>query len=248
MKSVCLLVLALFVCFIALSVATNSKGKGRGVRDKSAIPDEIYDALISIIEGERLPSVKERTRAQRSAAVRYWRANGDLTVKEERGRKFIYSKAKGRRILRVSEVCKVVADEYKRLKGTGAAKLVSSLKQNFAGLSRIKVQKILNTDKQHYKRNAKFCNKARLKPIRARDVQMRHQIDLMDMGQKGAIKFNGVSYRYVLSVMDVFSRFVWLRPVSVKSSKNIADELRILYLEHGPPPWPEIADIGFGEF
>ncbi|KAL9977788.1 hypothetical protein ACROYT_G015231 [Oculina patagonica] len=230
MKSVCLLVLTLFVCFIALSVATNSKGKGLGVRDKSAIPDEIYDALISIIEGERLPSVKERTRAQRSAAVRYWRANGDLTVKEERGRKFIYSKAKGRRILRVLEVCKVVADEYERLKGTGAAKLVSSLKQNFAGLSRIKVQKILNTDKQHYKRNAKFCNKARLKPIRARDVQMRHQIDLMDMGQKGAIKFNGVSYRYVLSVMDDFSRFVWLRPVSVKS-----DELGILYLEHGPP-------------
>ena len=132
-------------------------------------------------------------------------------------------------------MCKVVADEYERLKGTGAAKLVSSLKQNFAGLSRIKVQKILNTDKQHYKRNAKFCNKARLKPIRARDVQMRHQIDLMDMGRKGAIKFNGVSYRYVLSIMDVFSRFVWLRPVSVKSSKNIADELRILYLEHGPP-------------
>ncbi|KAL9967052.1 hypothetical protein ACROYT_G025214 [Oculina patagonica] len=92
----------------SLSVATNSKGKGRGVRDKSAIPDEIYDALISIIEGERLPSVKERTRAQRSAAVRYWRANGDLTVKEERGRKFIYSKAKERRILRVSEVYKVV--------------------------------------------------------------------------------------------------------------------------------------------
>ena len=233
MKSV--LVLALFVCFIALSVATKSKGKGRGVRDKSAIPDEIYDALISIIEGERLPSVKERTRAQRSAAVRYWRANGDLTVKEEGGRKFIYSKAKGRQILRVSEVCKVAADEYERLKGTGAAKLVSSLKQNFAGLSRIKVQKIRNTDKQHYKRNAKFCNKARLKPIRARDVQMRHQIDLMDMGRKGAIKFNGVSYRYVLSVMDVFSRFVWLHPVSVKSSKNIADELRILYLEHGPP-------------
>ena len=64
---------------------------------------------------------------------------------------------------------------------------------------------------------------------------MRHQIDLMDLGRKGAIKFNGVSYRYVLSVMDVFSRFVWLRPLSVKSSKNIADELRILYLEHGPP-------------
>ena len=42
-------------------------------------------------------------------------------------------------------------------------------------------------------------------------MQIRHQIDLMVMGQKGAVKFNGLSYRYVLSVMDVFSRFVWLR-------------------------------------
>ena len=130
---------------------------------------------------------------------------------------------------------KVVSEEYGRVKGSGAAKLVYSLQQNFAGLSRAKVQGILNTDRQHYKRNAKFCNQGRLKPIRAREVQTRHQIDLMDMGQKGVVKRNGVSYRYVLSVMDVFSRFVWLRPVSKKSSRNIADSLQSIYLEHGPP-------------
>ena len=66
-------------------------------------------------------------------------------------------------------------------------------------------------------------------------MQIRHQIDLMDMGRKGSVKFNGLSYRYVLSVMDVFSRFVWLRPINKKMSKNIADELRNIYLEHGPP-------------
>ena len=55
------------------------------------------------------------------------------------------------------------------------------------------------------------------------------------MGQKGAVKFNGLSYRYVLSVINVFSRFVWLRPINKKMSKNIADELRSIYLEHGPP-------------
>ena len=66
-------------------------------------------------------------------------------------------------------------------------------------------------------------------------MQIRHQIDLMDMGQKGAVKFNRLSYRYVLSVMDVFSRFVWLRPINKKMTKNIADELRSIYLEHGPP-------------
>lgn len=98
-------------------MARESKGKGRGDRDKSAIPDEIYDALIRIIEGERLPAVKERTWAQRSAMVRYWRAQEDLIVKEVSGCKFICSKAKGRRILRVSEVQKVVADEYEQVKG-----------------------------------------------------------------------------------------------------------------------------------
>ena len=65
-------------------------------------------------------------------------------------------------------------------------------------------------------------------------MQIRHQIDLMDMGQKGAVKFNGLSYRYVLSVINVFSRFVWLRPINKKMSKNIADELRGIYLERGP--------------
>ena len=41
-------------------------------------------------------------------------------------------------------------------------------------------------DKSHYRRNAKFLNKAKakLKPIRARDVHVRHQIDLMDMSKK----------------------------------------------------------------
>jgi len=49
--------------------------------------------------------------------VRYWRAQEDLIVKEVGGCKFICSKAKGRRILRVSEVQKVVADEYEQVKG-----------------------------------------------------------------------------------------------------------------------------------
>ena len=237
MRTVRAMLLALFICLLVLRncAAVKRKERGRGDRSKSAIGDAIYDVLIRMIESERLPAVKDRTRAQRSAAVRYWRAHGDLSVKEEGSCKFIYSKATGRRILRVSEVQKVISDEYKRVKGSGAAKLVASLKQNFAGLSRIKVQEFLNTDKQHYKSNAKFCNKARLKPIQARDVQIRHQIDLMDMGQKGAVKFNGLSYRYFLSVMDVFSRFVWLRPINKKMSKNIADEPRSIYLEHGPP-------------
>ena len=80
MKSLCVFPLALSLCFLVLcsSVAKESKGKGRRDRDTSAIPNEIYDTLIRIIEGERLPPVKERTREQRSAMVRYWRPQGDF--------------------------------------------------------------------------------------------------------------------------------------------------------------------------
>ena len=90
-------------------------------------------------------------------------------------------------------------------------------------------------DKSHYRRNAKFLNEANLKPIRARDVHVRHQTDLMDMSKKGSVKMNGHFYRCVLTVVDVFSRFLWLRPFQRKSSQVIASELECIYMENGSP-------------
>ena len=103
------MLLALFICLLVLRncAAVGRKEKGRGNRGKSAIDDAIYDVLIGMIEGKRLPDVKDGTRAQLSVAVRYWRAHVDLLVKEEGSCKSIYSKATGRRILRVSEVQRV---------------------------------------------------------------------------------------------------------------------------------------------
>lgn len=45
-------------------------------------------------------------------------------------------------MLRKSEVGKVVVKEFDRTKGSGAAKLAASLKENYVGLSRKKVQNI----------------------------------------------------------------------------------------------------------
>ena len=122
-------------------------------------------------------------------------------------------------------MCKVVADDYERLKGRGGCKVsVISFK------SRTLLVSAVSNCKQFLTLTNSITKGMQSFVIRRerRDVQMRHQIDLMDMGRKGAIKLNGVSYSYILSVMDVFSRFVWLRPVRVERSKNIADELRIL--------------------
>ena len=48
------------------------------------------------------------------------------------------------------------------------------------------------------------------------------------------VSLNKKSCRYVLSVMDAFIWFVWLRAVREKSSEVISDELENIYLEHGP--------------
>ena len=78
----------------------------------------------------------------------------------------------------------LAADEFDRTKGSSAAKLVCSLRENYVGLNRVRVQNILNSDKNHFRRNAKFLNEAMIKPIRARGVQVRHQIFLMHMGKR----------------------------------------------------------------
>ena len=49
------------------------------------------------------------------------------------------------------------------------------------------------------------------------------------------MKMNGHLYRYVIPVIDVFSRFLLLRPLESKSSQVIASELEYIYMEHGSP-------------
>ena len=62
--------------FLHSSVALDDRVNSQGNRKPSVLPDDIYEALINLAEGKALPSVKERTTAMRTAAVRFWRAKG----------------------------------------------------------------------------------------------------------------------------------------------------------------------------
>ena len=46
---------------------------------------------------------------------------------------------------------------------------------------------------------------------------------------------NGKTYHYILTVQDVFSRYLWLRPLTKKTSHQAARKLSKLYSEVGPP-------------
>lgn len=64
--------------------------------------------------------------------------------------------------------------------------------------------------------------------------------------QRTSAKLHGKTFRYILTVQDIFSRYVWLRPLTGKGSKLVAKELQELYCEVGPPKVLE-CDNG-GEF
>lgn len=54
---------------------------------------------------------------------------------------------------------------------------------------------------------------------------------------RSPVQFEGITYKYILTVLDVLSRYIWLRPLTGKSSKLVAEarELHKLYCEVGPP-------------
>ncbi len=52
---------------------------------------------------------------------------------------------------------------------------------------------------------------------------------------KWAVKHRNIRYRYILTILDVYSRYIWLRPLKSKKSKEAAKHLVEIYTEHVPP-------------
>ena len=45
---------------------------------------------------------------------------------------------------------------------------------------------------------------------------------------------DGDTHKYIMSVIDIFSRFVFLRPLQTKESAEVAEHLLDIYNGHGP--------------
>lgn len=89
--------------------------------------------------------------------------------------------------------------------------------------------------KVHTQINTHFSNESVLRPIGAEGVQTQNQIDMTNMGVKGAVTFKGQQYRYILTVEEVLNCFVCLRPLKVKSILLVYKKSKGLENKHGPP-------------
>ena len=141
----------------------------------------------------------------------------------------------GKRVVKKEGLRNVVKKMYKSSKGSGARKIYHKLNNSCSGVEERDVQKVLSKSSIHQSLNVRFENKARLRPVgRPRTVQIRYQIDLVDM-QRLRTKYKGKTYKYVLSIIDVFSWYHWLVPLQTKRSFHVARELLRIYREHGAP-------------
>lgn len=105
----------------------------------------------------------------------------------------------------------------------------------YVGLSEKKILQVTNSEVKYRIQNAKFANKVIPKPVTAKHIQSQHQVDLMDLSKKAAVNYKERTYKYILSFKDIFSRYLWLRPLERKSSKHVAKTLTPIFNEHGPP-------------
>ena len=126
------------------------------------------------------------------------------------------------------EIDKIVSFFYHTYKGEGARKIQPRIKRFFTGISIKQIQKWLNSNEIHFKTNPIFSNKPPLSPVVSKTVQGCNQIDLVDMRSMSVAK-DGVEYNAILSLLDVFSRFLELRPLSSKNSNEVVMHLRAIF-------------------
>ena len=195
----------LWFLFLLLTIASN-------VFEISAIyplDDETYDTFLDLLKGKFNVPLTQRNNKQKFALVRFWRNRDHVSLI---GGKVWYD---GKPVLRKSAVSDIVAKAFKETKGSGVRKLYHHLKDVCSGVGERDVRAVLGKSHLHQRLNVRLQNKAVLKPVRARTVQIHDPLDLVSI-ETMPVKWNGKIFKYVLSLTNVFSRYHWLIPLEKK--------------------------------
>ena len=115
-------------------------------------------------------------------------------------------------VLRSSEVEKVIQYYFSKYKGENCYELHSGIRDSFAGVSKHVIQEWINSNRKQRESHPIFENKDPLEPIIAKSPMDVCHIDLVIMEKHPSKGYNNKTYFYILNVMDVFSRFTFLKP------------------------------------
>ncbi|CAC5391452.1 unnamed protein product [Mytilus coruscus] len=199
-------------------------------RSCSPKSEAAYDAIFRTIEGTFDIPVKERTLEQNNAISTYYKRKDLYTIQGQPPRLYFDNKP----VLKKDECPRLIKKQYTQEKGIGPRRMFHQLKNRFSGLSEKLICKEMNKELYYKSLTARFKNKAPYRPVVSQGVHHILQIDLVDM-QRHKVTHRKKIFKYVLSVLDVFSRYVWLRPLQNKNSATVKRELKSLFEEFGEP-------------
>jgi hypothetical protein len=111
-------------------------------------------------------------------------------------------------------------------KGSGARILCKAIGQYFSGVNIRLVQSQINLSNDISLLRPLFVNRPPPKSIKAKRPMERHQIDLVNLSL-----LESEGQKYVLSVLDIYSRFLWLRPLKNKTSDAVSRALKEIYVD-----------------
>ena len=91
---------------------------------------------------------------------------------------------------------------------------------NVSVVSVREISKILSFMQEAQRVKPKFLNKAPLHPVKSSGVMHQVQVDLVDMKSYPA-HFESQPFKYILVLLDVFSRFMFLWALKSKSTDEV---------------------------
>ena len=198
------------------------------------LDDPTYDRLIEATEsGETVPfsrtsEIERRVYDLQRTNMFFYEET--INILSGRNEKHLLALINGKKLLypRKDEKDDIIKFYYHTYKGEGARKLHRRILESYAGISRNYIQAYLNRDPEHCKTNPIFKNKTPAQPVVSHTVNSHHQIDLVSF-EKSPQVVNGKLYMYVLSVIDIFSRYLFLRPTTSKRPTEIKQLLLEIY-------------------
>ena len=124
---------------------------------------------------------------------------------------------------------------YIKYKGAGARKLHRIICKVFTGVTEREIQQYINSLLKVQCVTPKFSNKVPPKPVQSSVVLNQVQIDLVDMSNSPSRGTYDIPRKFILVVLDVFSRFCFLCALQTKSSTEVASRLIEIFSDVGPP-------------
>ena len=221
-----LLFFVFYIQYCVLLADDEGNEGNKGIKKSvSAVDDELYDQVMDIVENKiQIKLTHALPKALRKVYNMIQKVDFDVydPVQDSKQKRLIVftDENESRIVPKKSEIVVIIKHFYNTYKGEGARKLNNRIKSIFTGISRQAIQDWLNSNEEHFQRKPLFTNKPPLQPVTAHTVQSTHQIDLVSM-ENYPVEKDGVTYTWVLSVIDVFSRFLQLRPMTGKKSEEV---------------------------